>query len=175
DEGNGEENLGLNVGREEGHDEEEEEDELYRDVNINQGREVNFSEFMQTNQFAGVVSAIPRIVQRYMDQRMNEAVKVAVQIQSDRLRDEAQKENDEFLKTIDENMQKIIKEQTSYAVAVNLSEMELKKILIEKMEGNKSIHRCNEQRDLYKALVEAYESDKIILDTKVVVFTLLNI
>nr|GFB04307.1 hypothetical protein [Tanacetum cinerariifolium] len=31
DEGNGEENLGLNVGREEGHDEEEEEDELYRD------------------------------------------------------------------------------------------------------------------------------------------------
>nr|GEW18143.1 hypothetical protein [Tanacetum cinerariifolium] len=38
DEGNGEEDLDLNVGREEGHDEEEEEDELYRDVNINQGR-----------------------------------------------------------------------------------------------------------------------------------------
>nr|GEW52565.1 copia protein [Tanacetum cinerariifolium] len=221
DEGNGKENLGLNVGREEGHDEEEGEDELYTDVNINQGRgiqttqefkdshmtltlvnpdgqqqsssvssqfvtsmlyptpdagmelifettsqmdvqtptsvaplpmssptitpstiatitttiqaptppttapstliqdllnfgslfgfdsrlrtlETNFSEFMQTNQFAGA---------------------------SDRLRDEAQKENDEFLKTIDENMQKIIKE------------------------------------NLYKALVEAYESDKIILDT----------
>nr|GEZ92042.1 hypothetical protein [Tanacetum cinerariifolium] len=42
--------------------------------------------------------------------------------------------------------------------------MEIKKILIEKMEGNKSIHRSNEQRNLYKALVEAYESDKIILD-----------
>nr|GFB21347.1 hypothetical protein [Tanacetum cinerariifolium] len=38
DEGNGEVDLGLNVGREEGHDEEEEEDELYRDVNINQGK-----------------------------------------------------------------------------------------------------------------------------------------
>nr|GFD58522.1 hypothetical protein [Tanacetum cinerariifolium] len=38
DEGNGEEDLGLNVGGEEGHVEEEEEDELYRDVNINQGR-----------------------------------------------------------------------------------------------------------------------------------------
>nr|GFB70556.1 hypothetical protein [Tanacetum cinerariifolium] len=34
DEGNGKENLGINVGREEGHDEEEEEDELYIDVNI---------------------------------------------------------------------------------------------------------------------------------------------
>nr|GEY94102.1 hypothetical protein [Tanacetum cinerariifolium] len=38
DEGNGDEDLGLNVGGEEGHIKEEEEDELYRDVNINQGR-----------------------------------------------------------------------------------------------------------------------------------------
>nr|GFC66374.1 hypothetical protein [Tanacetum cinerariifolium] len=109
----------------------------------------NFSEFLQTNQF----------------------------VRSDRLRDEAQADNDEFLKTIDENMQKIIKEhvkdklrssnssRTSYVVTADLSKMELKKILIEKMEGNKSIHRSNEQRNLYKALVEAYESDKIILDT----------
>nr|GFB23554.1 hypothetical protein [Tanacetum cinerariifolium] len=67
--------------------------------------EENFSEFMQTNQFAGA---------------------------SDRLYDVAQRENDEFLKTIDENMQKIIKEQVKEQV---------------------------------KALVEAYESDKIILDT----------
>nr|GFA91488.1 hypothetical protein [Tanacetum cinerariifolium] len=54
--------------------------------------------------------------------------------------------------------------KTSYAVVVDLSEMELKKILIEKIEGKKSIHRSNKQRNLYKALVEAYESDKIILD-----------
>nr|GFB11604.1 hypothetical protein [Tanacetum cinerariifolium] len=33
------------------------------------------------------------------------------------------------------------------------------------MEGNKSIQRFDEQRNLYKALVEAYEADKIILDT----------
>nr|GEZ21593.1 hypothetical protein [Tanacetum cinerariifolium] len=42
---------------------------------------------------------------------------------------------------------------------------QLKKILIEKIESNKSIHRSNEQRNLYKALVDAYECDKIILDT----------
>nr|GEX87455.1 hypothetical protein [Tanacetum cinerariifolium] len=224
DDGNGDEDFGLNVGGEEGHVKEEEEDELYRDVNINQRRgiqatlevkdshvtltpvnpdgqqqsssvssqfvtsmlnltldvgmesifettsqmdvqtptsmaslpmialtmtpstiatittisqapilpttvlstiiqnlpnfgslfgfdnrlrtlEANFFEFMQTNQFARA---------------------------SDRLRDEAQRENDEFLKTVDENMQKIIKEQVKEQV---------------------------------KALVEAYESDKIILDT----------
>nr|GEW38440.1 hypothetical protein [Tanacetum cinerariifolium] len=55
--------------------------------------------------------------------------------------------------------------QTSYAIEADLSKMELKKILIEKMEGNKSIQRSDEQRNLYKALVEAYEADKAILDT----------
>nr|GEX21268.1 hypothetical protein [Tanacetum cinerariifolium] len=127
-----------------------------------------FSEFVQTNQFARAVSSIPEIVERYMDQRMNEAVKVAFQIQSDRLRDEAQAENEEFLKNLDENIQKIIKEQvkeqTSYAVAADLSEMELMKIQIKKMESNKSIQRSDEQRNLYKALIDAYESVNIILD-----------
>nr|GFA23823.1 hypothetical protein [Tanacetum cinerariifolium] len=116
--------------------------------------------------------------------------------------DDRLRENDEFLRTVDENIKKIIKEQvkeqvkaqvskilprieqavneqleaevltrsshssrTSYAVAADLSEMELKKILIKKMEGNKSIQRSDEQRNLYKALVDAYESDKIILVT----------
>ncbi|GKD62289.1 hypothetical protein Tco_1299798 [Tanacetum coccineum] len=40
----------------------------------------------------------------------------------------------------------------SYVVAANLSELELKKILIDKMESNKSIHRSDEQKNLYKAL-----------------------
>nr|GFC59221.1 hypothetical protein [Tanacetum cinerariifolium] len=34
--------------------------------------ESNFSEFLQTNQFAGDVSSIPGIVERYMDQQMND-------------------------------------------------------------------------------------------------------
>nr|GEW17584.1 hypothetical protein [Tanacetum cinerariifolium] len=55
--------------------------------------------------------------------------------------------------------------KTSYAVAADLSKLELKKILIKKMESNKSVHRSDEQRNLYKALVDAYECDKIILDT----------
>nr|GEU65322.1 hypothetical protein [Tanacetum cinerariifolium] len=240
DEGNGEENLGTNVGREEGQDEEDEADELYRYININLGRGIQLGDVHSTqevevshvtltpvnpdgqqqsssvsSQFvtsmlnptpdAGMESIFETTSQMDVQtptSRMNKAVKVAVQIQSDHLRDEAQKENDEFLKTIDENMQKIIKEQvkeqvnvqvskilpnieqtvneqlkakvltrssnsskTSYAVATDLSEIELKKILIEKMEGNKSIQRSNEQRNLYKALVEAYESDNIILDT----------
>nr|GEV15611.1 hypothetical protein [Tanacetum cinerariifolium] len=128
--------------------------------------EANFSEFMQTNQFAEAVSSIPGIVERYIDHQMNEAVKVAVQLQANRLRDKAQTENEYFISKLDENIQNIIKEQvkTSYVVAADLSELDLKKILSEKMESNKSIHQSNEQRNLYKALVDAYECDKIILD-----------
>ncbi|GKF91167.1 hypothetical protein Tco_0274868, partial [Tanacetum coccineum] len=55
--------------------------------------------------------------------------------------------------------------KTSHDVAANLSELELKKIRIDKMESNKLIHRSNEQKNLYKALVDAYESNKLILDT----------
>ncbi|GKE51030.1 hypothetical protein Tco_1486186 [Tanacetum coccineum] len=55
--------------------------------------------------------------------------------------------------------------KTSYDVAANLSELELKKILIDKMKNNKSIDRSVLQKNLYKALVDAYESDKDILVT----------
>nr|GEZ49634.1 hypothetical protein [Tanacetum cinerariifolium] len=73
--------------------------------------EANFSEYRQTNPFAEAVSNILGIVHQYMNQQLNEAVRVAVQIQTDRLRDSYQRENDEFLRTIDDNMKRIIKEQ----------------------------------------------------------------
>ncbi|GJX66708.1 hypothetical protein Tco_0301051 [Tanacetum coccineum] len=101
---------------------------------------------------------------------MKDAVNVAVQLQSNKLRKESQAENDEFLKQIDSNIKAIIKDQvkgqvskimpkvekyvteslgakvlarssnqpqTSYAAAASLSEFELKKILIDKIEENK--------------------------------------
>ncbi|GJX70631.1 hypothetical protein Tco_0307802 [Tanacetum coccineum] len=135
--------------------------------------ETDFLEFKQKNQFAAVVSSIPSIVDTYLANKMHEAFKIVVQLQSDRLRDEAQAENANFINKLDDNIKKIIKDQvkeqvkaqTSQAVAANLSELELKKILIDKMESNKSIHRSDEQKNLYKALVYTYESDKLILDT----------
>ncbi|GJW47222.1 hypothetical protein Tco_0078868 [Tanacetum coccineum] len=115
---------------------------------------------------------------------MNEAVKAVVQLQSDKLRSEAQADNKDFINKIDENMKKIIKEQvkvqvkeqvskilpkiekflndqleakvlirlsnkakTSHDVAANLSKLELKKILIDKMENNKSIDRSIQRQD----------------------------
>ncbi|GKB01915.1 hypothetical protein Tco_0829959 [Tanacetum coccineum] len=55
------------------------------------------------------------------------------------------------------------KPQASYAVATSLSEFELKKILIDKIETNKLINRSDIQKNLYNILVEAYNSDKDII------------
>nr|GEV28825.1 hypothetical protein [Tanacetum cinerariifolium] len=290
DEGNSEEDLGLNIGKEEGHVEEEEEDKLYRDVNINQGMgiqanlkvedsyltltlvnpdgqqqsssvssqfvtsmlnptlnvgmesifettsqldvqtptsmaplpistptmstsiiatitttsqapilptivlstiiqnlpnygslfrfddrlrslEANFSEAMQTNQFAEAVSAIPGIVHQYMDQQMNEAVKIIKEQVKEQVKVQVSKILPRIKQTVNEQLEAEVltrsshSSRTSYVVDADLSEIELKKIFIKKMEGNKSIQRSDEQRNLYKAHVKAYESDKIILDT----------
>ncbi|GKC26603.1 hypothetical protein Tco_1033897 [Tanacetum coccineum] len=152
--------------------------------------EDDFSAFKQTNQFAIALSLIPSIVNNYLDSKLKDAVDVAVQLESDRLRDEAQAKNQDFINQIDENIKKIIKEQvkiqvkeqvnkilprieksineqleaeflirssnkpkTSHAVAASLSELELKKILIEKMENNKSIDKLDQKKTLYKALM----------------------
>nr|GFD34519.1 hypothetical protein [Tanacetum cinerariifolium] len=71
--------------------------------------ETSFNEYRQTNQFAHAVFAIPGIVHQYMDQQMKEAVREAVQIQTDQLQDSLQRENDEFLRNIDENMKNVLK------------------------------------------------------------------
>ncbi|GJX20108.1 hypothetical protein Tco_0222785 [Tanacetum coccineum] len=126
-------------------------------------------------------------------------------LKSDKLREEAQAENQDFLNSLDFNMKRIIKEQvkaqtskimtkvekyvtktlgaevlvrstnqpqTSYVVASSLLELELKKILMDKMEENNYIDRSDVQKNLYRALLKAYNSDKDILSSYGEVVTL---
>ncbi|GJX55843.1 hypothetical protein Tco_0285740 [Tanacetum coccineum] len=146
--------------------------------------EDDFSKFKQTNQFIAAVSSIPVIIDTYLANKMNEAIKIAIQLPSDRLRDEAQAKNANFINKLNDNIKKIIKEQVkaqvkeqvtkilpriektineqleakiltcssneakiSHAVAANLSEVELKKILIDKMENPVTIKRSRDDQD----------------------------
>ncbi|GJZ46952.1 hypothetical protein Tco_0600784 [Tanacetum coccineum] len=129
--------------------------------------EDDFSEYKQTNLFAEVVSLILGIIDKYLANQMNEAVKATIQLQSDRLR----------ISKILPRIEKLVNDQleaevlirssneakTSHVVAANLSELELKKILIDKIENNKLIDRSVQQKTLYKALVDAYETEKTSL------------
>ncbi|GKA12911.1 hypothetical protein Tco_0692457 [Tanacetum coccineum] len=107
--------------------------------------EDSFLEFKQTNQFATTLSSIPNIIDNYLGSKLNDVVDVAVQLKSDKLIDEAQAENQDFINQIDLEAELLIcssnEAQTSHAIATKLSELELKKILM------------------------AYEADKDILET----------
>nr|GEV65002.1 hypothetical protein [Tanacetum cinerariifolium] len=223
DESNDDESHGMNVGGDKEPDAEDDDEKLYRDENINlEGRDVQMTDVHTIQVLEDTHVTLTPVNPDGIDSLFESTHRVDVPVTTTvvpllvtsptllhhpflsfhKLRDEAQAENEDFLNKLDENIQKIIKEQvkeqvkvqvskilpkfektvneqleaevltrvsnlsnTSYAVTADLSELELKKILIEKMESNKSIHRSDEQRNLYKAMVDAYECDKIILDT----------
>ncbi|GKC05473.1 hypothetical protein Tco_0997083 [Tanacetum coccineum] len=147
------------------------------------------SELRQTNQFAKAVSSIPGIIDTYLASKMKESMNVAVQLQTNNLREEAQAENQDFLNQVDSTMKTIINDQvkaqvskimpkiekyvtkslgaeqpqTAYIVVASLSEFELMKILIDKIEANKSINKSDNQKNIYNALVESYNSGNDII------------
>nr|GEY59815.1 hypothetical protein [Tanacetum cinerariifolium] len=206
DDGNDKEEHGLKTSEEERLTKEEEADELYRDVDINQGRgiqvsqeikdshvtltlvnpngkqesslvssqfvssqapippttfpseilqhllsfgslfcfdeklkalEANFLEFSQTHPFAKAVSTIPSIVQQYMNQQMTEAKIIKEQVKS-QVKDQVSRILLRIEQSVNAQLEAEVltrsshSSRTSYIVAANLSEMELKKILIKK-------------------------------------------
>ncbi|GKA40625.1 hypothetical protein Tco_0733218 [Tanacetum coccineum] len=66
-------------------------------------------------------------------------------------------------------MKRIIKEQVKAQTSKIMTKVEkideLKKILMDKMEENNSIDRSDVQKNLYRALLEAYNSDKDLLSS----------
>nr|GEV03488.1 retrovirus-related Pol polyprotein from transposon TNT 1-94 [Tanacetum cinerariifolium] len=182
DKGNGKENLG----REEGHDEEEEEGELYRDVNINLGRGIQTTQEFEDShvtltpvnpdgqqQSSSVSSQFMTMAPLPMSAPTITSFTIATitttlqaptpptTALSTRLQDLPDFSSlfgfDNRLKTLEANFSEFMQTNQFTRAVSSIPGI--------KMEGNKSIQRSNEQRNLYKALVEAHESDKIILDT----------
>ncbi|GJX25107.1 retrovirus-related pol polyprotein from transposon TNT 1-94 [Tanacetum coccineum] len=176
--------------------------------------EKDLSEIKQVDQYAQALSSIPAIVDRYMDNKLREAINKAIQAYNFDCREEAQAEKREYIELVDSTMRTIIKEevntqlpqilpqaisdvatpiieknvtesletdvltrsssqpQSLYEVAATLSEFKLTKILIDKMERNKSYDIAEHKRELYDALVKSYEIDKYLFDLYGEVFSL---
>nr|GFB70174.1 hypothetical protein [Tanacetum cinerariifolium] len=125
--------------------------------------ETSFSEYRQTKQFADVMSAIPGISKRlfryrqtgsktHCNERMKNFCNIDENIKKvlkDLVKNQVKEQVSRILPRIEESVNATLEAEvltrsshssrTSYAIAADLSEMELKKILIEKMEGNNSI------------------------------------
>ncbi|GJV37297.1 hypothetical protein Tco_1409774 [Tanacetum coccineum] len=55
--------------------------------------------------------------------------------------------------------------QSTYEAAASLTEFELKKILLDKLEKSKSYRAVKQHKDLYNALVKSYQLDKDLFDS----------
>nr|GFD26656.1 hypothetical protein [Tanacetum cinerariifolium] len=93
---------------------------------------------------------------------MNAAVRVAIQIQSDRLRDETQRENDEFLRTVDENINKIIKKQVKEQVKAQVSKIlpRIEQAMNEQLEPKVLTRSSHSSRTSYAVAADLSEMEQ---------------
>nr|GEU94253.1 hypothetical protein [Tanacetum cinerariifolium] len=166
DEGNDDDNHGRDIQMADVHTTQVIEDTHVTLTPVNpDGQQQSSSVLSQS--FAEATSFIPGIVD-YHDHRMNEAVKVVIikEKVKEQVKVQVSKILPKIKKSVNEQLEAEVptrasnSSKTSYVIAADLSELERKKILIEKMESNKSIHILDEQKNLYKALVDAYEYEE---------------
>nr|GEU84980.1 hypothetical protein [Tanacetum cinerariifolium] len=123
-----------------GEQEDKEDEELVSSL------EFKLSKLKKTNQFAKYVSSISGLVDNYLGFKMKDAVNVAVQLQSNKFREDAQAKNDEFLKQINSNIKAIIKDQVKAQVSKILPKVKKSDVL----------------KNLNNALIESYNLGKDI-------------
>nr|GEU54614.1 hypothetical protein [Tanacetum cinerariifolium] len=176
--------------------------------------EKDLSKMKQVDKYAKALSSIPAIVDRYIDNKLGEAINKAIQAPNFGCREEAQAEKRKYIELVDSTVRTIIKKEvntqlpqilpqgildvatlvieknitefleavvltrsssqqhSSYEAATTLSEFELTKILIDKMEKNKSFNIADYKRELYDALVKSYNTNKDIFKSYGKVFSL---
>ncbi|GJS32022.1 hypothetical protein Tco_0530404 [Tanacetum coccineum] len=154
--------------------------------------EKDLSEMKQVDQYTQAISSIPAIVDHYIDNKQREAIQQVIQSHIAECREEALADKREYIDLINTSMRAIIKEElnvteslkaavlaksssqpkSTYEAAASLSEFELTKILMDKMEEHKSYFRVDYKRELYDVLVKSYNTDKDLFDTYGEVFTL---
>ncbi|GJU71100.1 hypothetical protein Tco_1262505 [Tanacetum coccineum] len=162
-------------------------------------------EIKQVNQYAQALSSIPAIVDRYIDNKLGEAINKAIQAHNLNYRKEAHDEKNAYIELVDTSMRALIKEEintqlpqilpqavsdfanpvieknvtesleaavltrsssqpkSTYEAAASLFEFELTKILIDKMEKNKSYDKADYRKKLYDTLLSLITLTKIYL------------
>nr|GEV29270.1 hypothetical protein [Tanacetum cinerariifolium] len=133
-------------------------------------------------QYAQAIFLIPSIVDRYINIKQRKAIQQAIKSHTAECREEDLADRMEYIDLIDTSMRVIIKEEdksleavvlakfssqpkSTYEAAASLSEFELTKILMDKMEEHKLYFRADYKRELYNALVKSYNTDKDLFDT----------
>ncbi|GJZ26038.1 hypothetical protein Tco_0570291 [Tanacetum coccineum] len=126
--------------------------------------ETKFSKFNQTSQFAEAVSSISGIVDQYLASKMKEAVDVAVWLQSNKLKEEDEVENQEFFSQVDLTMKAIIKEQVKAQLSKIMPQIE--KYVTESLRAEVLVRSTNQPQTSYvvAASLSEFKLKKILID-----------
>nr|GEU54943.1 hypothetical protein [Tanacetum cinerariifolium] len=145
--------------------------------------EKDLSEIKQVDQYAQAPSFILAIVKPYMDNKLREEINKAIQAHNLTVEKKLKlRKRNVATPIIKRNVTKSLEvvvltryssqPQSSYEAAATLSEFELTKILIDKIEKNKSFDVADYKRELYDALIKSYNTDKDIFKSYGEVFSL---
>nr|GEY83662.1 hypothetical protein [Tanacetum cinerariifolium] len=179
DEGNDDASLGLNVGGEEGQDAEDDDEELYRDININlEGRDVQMTDVHTTQEFKDTHVTLTSVNHdgqqqgssmsyQFVTSMLNPSPDYSCTSYIDCTKSSSsnhsyhfltQAENEEFLNNLDENIQKIIKEQVKEQVKVQVSKIlpMIEKTVNEQLEAEVLTRSSNSSKTSYVIIIDTY-------------------
>ncbi|GJS42100.1 hypothetical protein Tco_0567143 [Tanacetum coccineum] len=102
------------------------------------------------------------MVDAHLGTRLGDSIQKALRSYTVEFKKKAQAEKERYIGLIEKSVKDIINDepQSTYEAASSLTEFELKKILIDKMEMSQSNLTVDEHKELYKALVNPYNIDK---------------
>ncbi|GJV31480.1 hypothetical protein Tco_1391880, partial [Tanacetum coccineum] len=127
-----------------------------------------------------VKSQLPTMVDDLLSTRIRYATRTALQSYTKEFEKKAQKERKLYIDVVEKSVKDIIKDESTineslenvilaksssypkstYEAAESLTEFELKKILLDKMESSESYKKAPEHKELYEVLVKSYNLDK---------------
>ncbi|GKC01031.1 hypothetical protein Tco_0987167 [Tanacetum coccineum] len=118
--------------------------------------ESGLSKMKQVDQYAQAISLIPAIIDRYINNKLGEAIHKAIQSHNAECREEAQAEKQEYIDLVDTSVRTIIREEVKTQLPQILPKAVsdfATPILLDKMEERKSHLRAVYKKELYDASV----------------------
>ncbi|GKA68153.1 hypothetical protein Tco_0768070 [Tanacetum coccineum] len=139
------------------------------------------SQFKQADHSAQLLATIksqnPATMDAHLGTRLDDSIQEAFMSNTTEFEKKSQAERKRYINLVENSVKDIIKDEnvvlakssskpkSTYEAAASLTEFELKKILLDKMQKSKSYRADQEHRDLYDTLVKSYKLDKDLFES----------
>ncbi|GJX30079.1 hypothetical protein Tco_0238158 [Tanacetum coccineum] len=125
-----------------------------------------------------IKSQVPAVVEAHLGTRLGDSIQKAFRSYTAEFEKKAQAEKKRYINLVEKSVKDIINDenvvlaksssqpQSTYKAVVSLTEFELKKIILDKMQKSQSYRRAKEDKELYDGLVKSsYKLDKDLFES----------